>query len=247
MLENTSVGFVPEGNGRGTIAIIWSCLSTWFVCLWVIFHINIPAPSDPRTVRTLRQACFMILGALAPEFIVSIAYTQRREVQRLFFDYQELSRASNFPIPCISNRPQNRGRVAAERLRRVPFDDWTLEHSFYCLMDGFIINPPNSERSFPVNGGQLLWWSKQYNVSTGTPLKIISWQPGAHEELLELSLKAGISIYRKRSLLEFPRMLNFIVLEEDWQIRWWNSPNWIALISTGLISSGVHCIAWDFQ
>jgi hypothetical protein len=95
MLENTSVGFVPEDDGWRSISIIWSCLSTWFVCLYVIFPVNIPAPSGSWTVRTLRQAGFMILGTLAPEFIAAIACTQRREAPRPFLDYQELWRASN--------------------------------------------------------------------------------------------------------------------------------------------------------
>lgn len=36
-------GFIREPNGRGTIDLLWSCLFTWILCLWAVFHINIPS------------------------------------------------------------------------------------------------------------------------------------------------------------------------------------------------------------
>ncbi|KAK0624410.1 hypothetical protein B0T14DRAFT_583870 [Immersiella caudata] len=38
-----TVGFVPEPNcGRGTVGIIWSCLTTILLSTWTAVHINVP-------------------------------------------------------------------------------------------------------------------------------------------------------------------------------------------------------------
>lgn len=55
-------------QAQRTVAnIIWSCLSTVFVCLWVVVHPNIPGPSDSMFVTRLKiMGCMLI----APELVI---------------------------------------------------------------------------------------------------------------------------------------------------------------------------------
>jgi hypothetical protein len=264
----------------------------------------------------------MVFGTLAPEFVAAIAYTQRRNAQGLLQDYRDHHKAFYFPMPQIAGTEieQKCAKCALESFRSKPVEQWTLTHSFYCLMGGFVICPPGSDKPFPVNGKQLLWllkygyvevpsmsleeiedkskadsllksiavlqamwfliqcvgryaqklptttleittlayvlcmipcqllwWSKPYNVSVGTSLRILAWPRGTREKLQELSLDKGYSFYIKRNLIEFPRMLNFIEMDEDWIVGWCNAPNWVAAILTAIAFGGTHCIAWDFH
>jgi hypothetical protein len=52
-------------------------------------------------VQSLRQTGFMAFGALAPEFVATFAYTQRRNAQKLLRDYQNIRRAAEFPMPQV--------------------------------------------------------------------------------------------------------------------------------------------------
>jgi hypothetical protein len=94
---------------------------------------------------------------------------------------------------------------------------------------------------------QLLWWCKPYNVSVGTPLRILAWPPGTREELQDLSPKEGSSFWRKRELVEFPRTINFMKLDQDWITEVGNPPNWFWTGVIGVIFGGVHCIGWNFH
>ena len=47
--------------------IIWSCLTTVFVCLWVVVHPNIPGPADNMFITRLKiMGCMLI----APELVI---------------------------------------------------------------------------------------------------------------------------------------------------------------------------------
>ena len=52
---------------RSALNIIWSCLTTVFVCLWVVVHPNIPGPSDSMFLTRLKiMGCMLI----APELVI---------------------------------------------------------------------------------------------------------------------------------------------------------------------------------
>ena len=47
--------------------IIWSCMTTVFVCLWVVVHPNIPGPTESVFVARLKiMGCMLI----APELVI---------------------------------------------------------------------------------------------------------------------------------------------------------------------------------
>lgn len=163
MSNITTVAFVPEGRGRGTIGVIWSCLSTWFICLWVIFHINIPGPRDSNLKRTFRQIGFIVFGALAPEYIAAIVYTQGQEAKKLQAETRNLCKTINsdtdslVPQRTDTDAEKQARKTAPETFRSELIENWTIKHSWYCVMGGFTITPPESTKPFVVNRVQLLW------------------------------------------------------------------------------------------
>jgi hypothetical protein len=59
--------FNIELTTRTTGNIIWSCLTTVFVCLWVVVHPNIPGPHDSMFLTRLKiMGCMLI----APELVI---------------------------------------------------------------------------------------------------------------------------------------------------------------------------------
>lgn len=73
-----TVGFVPEPNcGRGTVSIIWSCLTTIIFVVWTVLH--------PDTRASRRRITWSVLIALAPEAMPAGAIEQlvrARQLQR---------------------------------------------------------------------------------------------------------------------------------------------------------------------
>ena len=338
--DGSIVGFVQEPNGRGTFGIMYSCLITWFICLWTIFHINIPAVRQPRWIHLIRKLGFMLFGAVSPEWIAAISYTNWRDARQFVKDARRLH--SNFYLPMpygvsledvgVNASLEGSQQISAvvQKFRSLPINNWTLVHGFYCVMGGFVITIPdekgsnkNGDVTFPLNTKQLLWliqnryidptsvpvediedksktndlakyiailqtlwfsfqfigriaqslpittlevstvgyvtcmlpcmffwWSKPYDVSVPTVLDIPHcWSPTVRKKLQELSQTRGYSFWRTRNLVEYPRVLNFVIMDDHWigERRNDKYPNWIAAISTGLVFGGIHCAAWNFQ
>ncbi|KAK7696864.1 hypothetical protein SLS64_014120 [Diaporthe eres] len=71
-----TVGFVPEPNcGRGTVSIIWSCLTTIIFVVWTVLH--------PDTHASRRRITWSVLIALAPEAMPAGAIEQLVRARQL--------------------------------------------------------------------------------------------------------------------------------------------------------------------
>jgi hypothetical protein len=67
-----------DPNGCRTLwNIVWSCLSTIFLCTWVSVHPNIPGPDEERPKITLRRVGIMFAALIAPELVIAWAMRQR--------------------------------------------------------------------------------------------------------------------------------------------------------------------------
>jgi hypothetical protein len=76
------------GNSRTLLGIIWSCITTIFLCTWVSIHPNIPEPADTRRMSFWRKwvhkitrlfgdkATMFICALLIPEYILAWAMRQ---------------------------------------------------------------------------------------------------------------------------------------------------------------------------
>ena len=64
--DQAKVGWVLESPGRGTLGLIVSCLSTLFLCCWVVIHARV---HKYQTLHRLHKLALFLKTILAPEFI----------------------------------------------------------------------------------------------------------------------------------------------------------------------------------
>lgn len=112
--NNTTVGWIPDPNGRGTAGLLWSCLSTLFICLWASLHLNIPGPYDTRSVRFWRKAKWMAITAIVPELVVTLAIGQALDAH-----------------------------LVTKEVQAAGLRSWTRTHSFYANMGGIRVFVPD--------------------------------------------------------------------------------------------------------
>lgn len=118
-------GWVSSPTQRGTLDIIWSCVSTLAICCWVMVHLNIPAKYDTKWIRFLRKARWLVLAVLAPELVMLFACGQWASAQRSVAEMQTSG-----------------------------YHDWTMVHAFYADMGGFVLESPDSQ-PFPITAKQM--------------------------------------------------------------------------------------------
>lgn len=121
------LGWYNAPNLRGTIDILWSCLSTLFICTWAVLNLNIPAPED-GWLKTLRKVKWMLVGLIAPEYLLMQAIFQLDDAWR-----------------CV------------KEMRKRGYGDWTLTHGFYVNMGGLVIEMAGrDERGYHLSVGGLV-------------------------------------------------------------------------------------------
>src|SRR5277367_3007849 len=108
---NLTVGWTPAPSRRGTINLLWSCLSTVFLCTWTVLCLNVPARDDSFWVQIRRKAKWSLIVVFGPEILVSFAIGQWASARRSVAAFQELG-----------------------------YHEWTIRHAYYCDMGGFILH-----------------------------------------------------------------------------------------------------------
>jgi hypothetical protein len=104
-------GWTSEPDGRGTASILWSCLSTLFICLWASLHLNVPAEKDTATTRFIKKLKWTCVSAVTPEYVSLVAGEQWADARKGTKDMQEAG-----------------------------VTEWTLLHSYYANMGGVLLN-----------------------------------------------------------------------------------------------------------
>jgi hypothetical protein len=118
-------GWQESPNERGTIDILWSCVSTLFVCLWVMLHLNVPARDEAYWKIRLRKLKWLMLALLAPELVMLFATGQWASAKRSTADMAQLGA-----------------------------ENWSMVHAFYADGGGFMLRTPDSPE-FPVTANQI--------------------------------------------------------------------------------------------
>jgi len=75
-------GYVPEPKGRGTVGILWSCLTTFLLSVWTAMHPNI-TPNATLSDRVLHKFFWAIITVLFPELILLRSCSQWMEAIEL--------------------------------------------------------------------------------------------------------------------------------------------------------------------
>ncbi|KAH8818108.1 hypothetical protein F5882DRAFT_433567 [Hyaloscypha sp. PMI_1271] len=121
---NVTTNFVSSPDSRGTLDILWSCLFTIIACTWTIQHLNVPEERNGRNPgwigdikwglkRTWTSAKWMMLTMLAPELVLSKAWVDLAVAQS--------------------------GLRALQKLAGEDGTEWTVTHSLFANMGGFVI------------------------------------------------------------------------------------------------------------
>lgn len=133
MSSTTSIlhGWVDQPDNRGTFDIISSCFLTIFLCTWTCLHLNVPATGEGEWRPILRKFRWMMLTILGPEFTVAFAAGQRANAKRTL-----------------------------HTMRGMGYSEWTLRHSFYANMGGFVLQARDST-PFPIHGLHLIYLLKE--------------------------------------------------------------------------------------
>lgn len=74
------VGWVLESPGRGTLGLIFSCLSTIFLCTWVVIH---PRVYNRPLLRVLHKVSLFLKAIIAPEFIAVEGLQEWNQAQKM--------------------------------------------------------------------------------------------------------------------------------------------------------------------
>jgi hypothetical protein len=134
-IPDTAVNIVSSPSVRGTYDILWSSMFTLLVCTWTIQHLNIPKQSPDCTTwrqslkenvkRVRARLKWMLLTFIMPEFLVGKAL-------------QDFMRARNF----------------CREVQEFCGEDevsWTMTHSFYADMGGFVYQVVDSDKQAESN------------------------------------------------------------------------------------------------
>jgi hypothetical protein len=91
--QQPKAGWKGGPTQRGTLMLVYSCLSAVFASTWTVLHLNVPAPSEGAWTRGLRKAKWMAITILFPEFVFSKAVCELRlAVADLYEMHIELER-----------------------------------------------------------------------------------------------------------------------------------------------------------
>jgi hypothetical protein len=99
-------------NFRGTLDIIWPCLLTVFLCCWNAVHPDIQHPDSKWWQRYADRSIGLILGAVAPEIFVYLAFQERFWARK----------------------------NARDMVAKVGQENWSITHAFYANMGGFAVD-----------------------------------------------------------------------------------------------------------
>ncbi|KAI9867921.1 MAG: hypothetical protein M1813_007743 [Trichoglossum hirsutum] len=118
-------GWVPQPNGRGSLDIVISCLSTIFLCSWYCVCPNVAAEGDTLWDNLRDKLSMCLLCALGPEFILYTSMGQWHSA-----------------------------RQSIEQFHSTGHSEWTITHAFFADMGGFVLESPDFV-PFPVDAKQL--------------------------------------------------------------------------------------------
>ncbi|KAH8123506.1 hypothetical protein LI328DRAFT_169330 [Trichoderma asperelloides] len=140
-IPTAEANYVSAPNSRGTLDILLKSIFTIFACTWTIHHPNVPRQYHGcfgQNPKSKLRGCFnlgllswrlkgflkstgrMILTIFAPEVIIAVAYNDRLAARE---DHKLLETLA----------------------KKGDLVDWSLDHTYYANMGGFVIKKTNAE------------------------------------------------------------------------------------------------------
>ena len=82
------VGWVLESPGRGTLGLVLSCLTTLFLCTWVVIHARV---CNSPFLQGLHKAVLLLKTIIAPEFIAVEGLQEWSQARKIVKDCSSLT------------------------------------------------------------------------------------------------------------------------------------------------------------
>ncbi|KIX08801.1 uncharacterized protein Z518_03458 [Rhinocladiella mackenziei CBS 650.93] len=115
--------YISSPNIRGTLDILWTCISLILLCTWSIIHLNVPIETKPTTSSehfhheaylAARKLWWMFINVLAPEVIMGKAVMDLLS-----------ARSANGHLKSFASKDDV---------------EWSLSHTFLANMGGFAVD-----------------------------------------------------------------------------------------------------------
>ncbi|KAI9677754.1 MAG: hypothetical protein M1829_002526 [Trizodia sp. TS-e1964] len=120
-------GWVSTPNGRGTISIIYSSLSTIWLCTWTSLCLNIPARRTRGWRSIVYKFRWQLFAVFFPEVLVALTAEQWASAHQSVAAFHALGNT-----------------------------EWTIRHGFFADMGGIMLAPRGGDM-FPVDSYQLAY------------------------------------------------------------------------------------------
>ena len=163
------VGWVLECPGRGTLGLIFSCLSTIFLCTWVVIH---PRVYNRPILRVLHKVSLFLKTIIAPEFIAVEGLQEWNQAQKMVKDCEgltgkRLKLVHAFYIGMLALRyrtPRGEKVIWPNQytwLLEQGLIDWH-DHAFWGLSEETIRDKSNADGTAKLLAlGQVIWFVAQ--------------------------------------------------------------------------------------
>jgi hypothetical protein len=129
MTSDERVGWVSSTNNRTTSDILWSCFTVFLVCSWKCVHLHIPTVEEG-------EAGWQMLGGWLPCPSSLLLRRWCRKVKWMCI----IALAPEMGVAMATDQFVK----AREMNKKFQTLNFTLTHSFYALMGGFVIAVPRS-------------------------------------------------------------------------------------------------------
>lgn len=147
-LSDLRNGYHPGPGGRGTLSLVWSCVSTIFTLVYVSVHPDIP--NDEKEDATNEQPAKGLFGC-ADKFH-AVARFLRRLLSLVFWPLMNIFAPSL--IVLVASMEYQSARAGVESMKKLSGGQsrWTTRHAFFADMGGFELKhtPLLSGREFYI-------------------------------------------------------------------------------------------------
>lgn len=120
-----TVGWISGPDGRGTLSLVWTCLSTLFICIWTSWHLDYPTDDAGNLKLFLHKLKWVLFLLVFPELGTALAIGQ-------------FSRARKF----------------AKELKSEGYTQWSRLHCLFAIMGGLRIRNKGCEVTEPAPAPQ---------------------------------------------------------------------------------------------
>lgn len=170
--NSLEVHFVKNPDVRGSLQIVWICLTTLFVCVYQVLKLNLPDPRDqhahPTTIRVLKTIGLAFLVLLAPEVVLTESIFELKDARKKRKSLNEAAHDSGH--------------------------SWSLIQTFYANMGGIVVKQENGNLA-PVDGATLAKLIERGYIIARPPLTDTEIMDKSKDDVFSKTIAIGQILY----------------------------------------------------